>query len=324
MNLRFKRLDVIDQIVAFPKSEFDYLVRKDDGDTVPANRTWCHVVCGERILKDFLVYHENREQHFKSRNTLECKTEKEVTRFFSRPRKLYPSSCHRCSGKGVYFHYGVCLRCSGHGLDPTDWQYVYPFEWSDEKISEWNKKREAANQKRRAKAEEKRLAKHLEIVNANEEKCPEIEAVSTYRRQENRLDLPPILQDIHNKSSQYILSDKQCDLFRDLWKKFNEHLEEIANNPSTHRGEIGEKLGFLFTVDFTVECENQFGSTLLVKGSDEDGNVYVTFYSGTTYNPEEGETYFLKGSVKAHDDYRGVPQTVLTRCKFLSEQEAVA
>ena len=45
---------------------------------------------------------------------------------------------------------------------------------------------------------------------------------------------------------------------------------------------------------------------------DEGGNVYV--WKTTSQKLEEHETYQLRGTVKSHDDYKGIPQTTLTRC----------
>jgi hypothetical protein len=35
-----------------------------------------------------------------------------------------------------------------------------------------------------------------------------------------------------------------------------------------------------------------------------------------------GDTVTITGTVKEHGEYKGVPQTVLTRCKVLAQQAA--
>ena len=48
---------------------------------------------------------------------------------------------------------------------------------------------------------------------------------------------------------------------------------------------------------------------------DENGNVYTWKTSGGIYCDESIDEVELKGTVKAHNEYRGVKQTELTRCK---------
>ena len=57
--------------------------------------------------------------------------------------------------------------------------------------------------------------------------------------------------------------------------------------------------------------ETQWGYTKLYKITDEAGNIFTWKTSSWV---EDG-IKTIKGTVKAHNDYKGTKQTELTRCK---------
>jgi len=79
-------------------------------------------------------------------------------------------------------------------------------------------------------------------------------------------------------------------------------------------GEIGQKISFTAASAVLVTSwETQFGRTFLYKMTDEAGNVFVWYSSGSRDELVGGVT--VKGTVKDHKEYDGVKQTVLTRCR---------
>lgn len=85
-----------------------------------------------------------------------------------------------------------------------------------------------------------------------------------------------------------------------------------GDSKSQFVGNVGERVEFKATVQKAIPIENYFGSqTLHVMESDE-GNVFVWLTGSRTL--EVGETHHMRGTVKMHDIYKGVKQTVLTRC----------
>lgn len=89
-----------------------------------------------------------------------------------------------------------------------------------------------------------------------------------------------------------------------------------ANKDSQWLGAEGERLK-----DLLVTFENQrtiaggFGNTYLMKFRDEAGNI-VSWFSSVCFSVRPGEQLKLTGTVKAHNEYKGVRETVLTRCKM--------
>tara|TARA_Y100000310_G_scaffold54016_2_gene49539 strand:+ start:19 stop:1308 length:1290 start_codon:yes stop_codon:yes gene_type:complete len=82
-----------------------------------------------------------------------------------------------------------------------------------------------------------------------------------------------------------------------------------------HLGEIGEKIEVDVTLTDTRTIETQFGTSVLYSFEDADGNVVKWFSSGRGIDDQIGTSIHLVGTVKKHDEYRGLKQTLLTRCK---------
>lgn len=108
------------------------------------------------------------------------------------------------------------------------------------------------------------------------------------------------------EAEQSVLREKKAAQFKD----------------SRHVGEIGKRQDFEVAVVSEHKVEGDYGTTSIYKMVDGAGNCLTWFSSSGCL--EEGKSYVLKGTVKAHDEYRGTKQTVVTRCKVLKEIEAVA
>lgn len=87
-------------------------------------------------------------------------------------------------------------------------------------------------------------------------------------------------------------------------------------NNSEWIGEVGEKVkGLKVILKSTHSFETRYGYTRLLKFEDMKGNIICWFTS--TYQPYEiNDTVFITGTIKAQDEYKGVKQTTLTRCRL--------
>jgi hypothetical protein len=92
--------------------------------------------------------------------------------------------------------------------------------------------------------------------------------------------------------------------------------QKVANEASSWVGEVGERIDLDVTVEGVFYFEGRYGTTSIVKMRDTDGNVLTWFKSGYMDQDERGNRFALRGTVKKHDVYREVNQTVLTRCKM--------
>jgi len=90
---------------------------------------------------------------------------------------------------------------------------------------------------------------------------------------------------------------------------------ERMNASSTFVGEIKERISFEAIVVGVYETEGQFGHIDIVKMRDEDGNLFTWFASGYT-DLERSNRIAITGTVKKHETYRDINQTIITRCKY--------
>lgn len=109
---------------------------------------------------------------------------------------------------------------------------------------------------------------------------------------------------------------RQTGLAASMIKAYQRYLGETLKRlnaaDSQHVGEIKKRSMWtnLLCTD-RYEWESQYGVTYLHKFTDADGNVIV--WRTGTYFLEPGMTYEGKATVKAHDEYKGIKQTVITR-----------
>lgn len=91
--------------------------------------------------------------------------------------------------------------------------------------------------------------------------------------------------------------------------------ERNADKKSEYIGKVGERITILVS-DFKVitSWETQYGITAIFKIVDEGGNVFTWKTSGGI---SEG-TKKISATVKFHNEYNGVKQTEITRCKAIS------
>jgi hypothetical protein len=88
-----------------------------------------------------------------------------------------------------------------------------------------------------------------------------------------------------------------------------------GESTSEYVGSIGEKVEVYATVDKVVNLDGYYGpSTMHIMHGDDD-NVYVWTTAARSW--EVGTEHHIIGTIKDHKTYRGVRQTVLTRCREL-------
>jgi hypothetical protein len=101
-------------------------------------------------------------------------------------------------------------------------------------------------------------------------------------------------------------------------------LEAVKTRPeinSQYVGNIGDRIEADVIVTYVHFIENNYGgyyapqSTAIIKMVDKQGNAYTWFTS--TGDMEQGKEYHVKGTVKCHKEYKGIRETVLTRCKVI-------
>ena len=61
--------------------------------------------------------------------------------------------------------------------------------------------------------------------------------------------------------------------------------------------------------------ETRFGWTTLIKFEDDHGNI-LDWWTNTDVKAEVGDRILLTGTVKSHNEYKGIKSTTVTRCRL--------
>ena len=88
---------------------------------------------------------------------------------------------------------------------------------------------------------------------------------------------------------------------------------EADQNNSEYVGEIKQRRDWKLVIERVVTFEGQWGLTYFNICRDEDQNVVIC--KGTICLGDTGDTWEGKATVKSHDVYNGVKQTIINRPK---------
>lgn len=115
-----------------------------------------------------------------------------------------------------------------------------------------------------------------------------------------------------NKLGLLVSIPKAIDRYEEEKKKQEE--KERLYAMSNYLGEVGEKISTHFVSGREVACcETQFGLLHIYEFKDANGNVIIWKSSSSKEIPESG---IVTGTVKAHEEYDEVKQTVILRAKI--------
>lgn len=93
-----------------------------------------------------------------------------------------------------------------------------------------------------------------------------------------------------------------------------------AEKNSRYFGEVGKRAHYALTVTFHTSWESDYGVTHLYKFVDDAGNIACWRSSRYIEAFEElGAVFMIKGTVKRHEEYKGVKETSLTRCEVVDK-----
>ena len=117
--------------------------------------------------------------------------------------------------------------------------------------------------------------------------------------------------------------DKVCDEsgehFRDK-DEIKAYVETLIYDPGTSEwvGNIGERLTMPLTCTRIMHFMNNYGETTMFQFETDDGDV-CNWSTQTSKDIKEHHRYMIAGTVKQHNIYRNVKQTILTRCSIKEE-----
>jgi len=113
----------------------------------------------------------------------------------------------------------------------------------------------------------------------------------------------------HNGIAGYIYEGYRRALNRAIEKRIEAKQAETA----THIGEVGKRENFEVTIKRCFESYNDWGYTYTYTFLLACGSTLTWFGSKRLDEHEIGDTLNIKATVKKHQEYKGIPQTVVTR-----------
>ena len=82
---------------------------------------------------------------------------------------------------------------------------------------------------------------------------------------------------------------------------------------SEYQGNIGDKLNIVVSVEKAILLNGYYGPSTMHILRDYSDNCYV--WTTSARNWSEGTEHHIVGTVKEHKQYKGIKQTILTRCR---------
>lgn len=282
--------------------------------------------------------------------------EYDETKAYEKNGKMYVSArckCDRCT-KGVYVTRvengqpvphpafgGVCLKCGGSGVITKEVRL-----YTDKEFEKMEKASIKAAEKREAAREQKMKAEYAnKRAKWLEENCFNENFTTFVYFPADSFEVKDSLKDAGFRFSKILLwhianipegyEDKVVEITLDqvaeigAWGEgfyrpdARTFVDDILKNcrpveESTSEWLFEEKERFY---DYAVVLksirgmETRFGWTTLIKFEDNCGNI-LDWWTGTDVKAEVGDRVLLTGTVKSHNEYKGIKSTTVTRCRL--------
>ena len=143
--------------------------------------------------------------------------------------------------------------------------------------------------------------------------------------------IPISIDDIYNKGiygryEKYNCNEGGCEYIAHLLTEYKENKirEEVKNKGIGFVGTIGEKIITDLILDKCFVFYNNYSyyndCSYKYIFHDIDGNVFVWSTSKELDDCADNDRCIIKvkGKIKEHREYKGIPQTILTRCEILN------
>ena len=235
-------------------------------------------------------------------------------------------TCQRCGGAGGWEGWPgfTCYECGGTGKSkPRIWKKYTP-EYA-----------EKLEQRRIAKAMKQAPEKNIALF-GKLGVCPDGSAYvvmgNTYERKNQLKDAgahyhPAIGWYFDHQTEEFYVRHFSAEDFMikdecGKWNIYNEKSNAISKAQMEYErekfhsefvGKIGDKVSIEVDVERVAGYETQWGYTNVFTMIDADGNFFI--WKTSSGSMDKGSHVKVSGKIKEHSEYKGVKQTVLTRCK---------
>lgn len=243
-------------------------------------------------------------------------------------------NCSKCGGEGHLPYYGhiqggVCFQCGGSGEYSHSWKEYTP---------EYTAKLLERRMTRLRKKNIEQQADWLFAQGFNECDSTYVIVGNTYEirdelKKHGAKYSPFIGWHMLDKPENFVsvkLTVKDCFTEHpetaalewreqiELEKLINERTPHDDASTSEYIGEVGKRMTVKVTLVKSFSFENYYSyyptESYIHNFIDEAGNVFI--WKTVKAVPSDSRRIILTGTVKEHSDYKGVKQTILTRCKI--------
>lgn len=231
---------------------------------------------------------------------------------------MHRAACRRCGGSGHYsfnlMHGTICFRCRGAKFEPRKFVRLFT-------ATELAKRNASAEKRAVKKALKAEIAAGVAAVEFEEKKSEFVEAHGALMERARAVaDRNAFIADVLDKGEKRATwSEKQILALTAAVERAERDL--AAASVSSYFGNVGDRV----TVDVTVERTGQFevaafgyagrrghtNTMFIVTMTDGKGHYFVS--KSTSFNATKGDTFTMTGTIKKHEEYKGMKQTVVTR-----------
>lgn len=171
-----------------------------------------------------------------------------------------------------------------------------------------------------ARNRDKDFPPHIYAIQESDTTCAE-SAIEWARTLNTRLELDDYLYNLSVLGKTEKVDTKSfglaCSIVSAYQREMNKNearkQDALQGARSEYFGTIGQREVFTLTVKAIINSASDFGPLFIHKLEDAAGNRATWFASSGPL--DIGKTYQIKGTVKKHEEYKGIKQTILTRCK---------
>lgn len=257
-------------------------------------------------------------------------------------KALVSETCWKCGGSGMYAWFGTCFACNGTGHNQK-WVKIY----TEDEYNKYVTSQERARV-RKAEAEEKRKQDLIDNSEANKkamlasfeydvedptvyivvgDNTYEIKdelkaagarfdyALGWYFKKETEVPEGYILVPIKfDKLFNWLPLIQKFEVKEDAKETVRLAVNEVMpESPSEYIGEIKERIRDLkVTLIGARTIDSYYGTTNIY--TFKSGDNVIIWMTTSCQDIEVGDEVLLTGTVKSHDEYKGVKQTKMTRC----------
>lgn len=158
------------------------------------------------------------------------------------------------------------------------------------------------------------------LAAAESESSEQVEAILAFLRSDDFAGQSSYVDNLKIIASLEYVGSRQMGLLVSAPQAYAKHLgnvrEREAKKVSEWVGTVGQKVTVEVTLERLQTISTAYGTSLLVIGRTEAGEIVKTFTTAQwAWDVEEGQMVTLTATVKEHEDYNGTKQTNVTRAK---------